>query len=323
MSDKPLISVVAPCFNEEDVVPQFHEQLRAVLDGQAGCRFEIIFVDDGSEDSTLPELLAIRERDPRVKVYSLARNFGHQIALSAGLDHAEGDAVIIMDSDLQHPPELVPRLIELWRDGYDVVSPVRQTTEGVSWLKKAASSLFYKAINAISTTQIRPGVSDFCLLSKQAHRALLSMPESNRFLRAMVAWIGYRRTFVPYVAPARAAGKSKYTFRKMVELSLAGTVSFSDKPLRLAVHVGALVTAIGFLYLLYAVGSHFLGGDTVPGWTSLVCTVLILGGMQLLFLGVMAEYLASAFREVKRRPLYFLKEAGSADPAGPARDTTE
>lgn len=301
------IVVVTPCYNEEAVVDRFHEELVRELE-TLDLDFRVLFVDDGSSDGTLARLNALRERDPRVMVASLSRNFGHQIALSAGLSRASGDAVVLMDSDLQHPPSTIPRLVEEWRKGHDVVSAVRTQTEDGSFLKNFNSKLFYWLIGKLSDTPIVPGAADFCLLSRRAHRALLSMPEHHRFLRGMVSWVGYPRAFVHYDAPARAAGQSKYDLGRMVGLAFDAVFSFSVTPIRIMRRLGLFITALGLLYLGYIFLRAFVLGDLEPGWGSVLSTILILGGLQLVFMGVIGEYLARVFEEVKARPLFLLKQ---------------
>lgn len=305
---REVLSVVCPCFNEAEVVRPFYQKLKGTLDSLEGLRCRILFVDDGSGDDTLARLNEIAAEDPAVSVYSLSRNFGHQVALTAGLDAARGDAVVMMDSDLQHPPSLIPKMVELWRQGNDVVSAVRKCTADETWFKRLSSWAFYRLINWSSETPIYAGAADFCLLSRRAHKSLRQLPERHRFLRGMVSWIGFRRAFVEYEAPARAAGKSKYTLRRMLRLASNAVFSFSAAPLQSSARVGMLAIAAGLLYLVYVVGRYLLWHDLVPGWSSVVCCMVILGGLQLFFIGLIGEYLARIFEEVKRRPLYLLKQ---------------
>jgi dolichol-phosphate mannosyltransferase len=229
------------------------------------------------------------------------------VALTAGLDHAKGDAVLTMDSDLQHPPSLIGPMVELWLEGNDVVSAVRQHTDSVGWFKRHSADAFYWLVNRLSDTPIERGACDFCLLSRPAHQALLSLPERHRFLRGMVAWIGYRRVFIPFHAPARAAGESKYTLAKMVRLAMDAVFSFSTAPIRMASRVGTLVMLAAATYFCYVLGRHWILGDLIPGWSSLICTVLLLGGLQLLSIGIVGEYMSRIFEEAKQRPVYLLK----------------
>ncbi len=318
-ADPTRVTVVVPCFNEEAVVARFHRELAAVADDLPGYRFTFLFVDDGSDDGTLAALDALTAADPRVEVVSLSRNYGHQVALSAGLDHARGDAVVMMDGDLQHPPALLPTLLARWREGYDVVSAVRAGHAGEPALKRFTSRLFYRVFNALSSTRLVPGAADFCLLSARAHRALLRMPERHRFLRGMISWIGFPRALVPFDAPARAAGRSKYGPLRMLALAGNALFSFSAFPLQLATRIGGLIVLAGGAYLAVILWKYFAGEPLVLGWTSLLSVVLILGGTQLVFIGLIGNYLARIFDETKRRPLYFAKRVprGNGGPASP------
>lgn len=304
---RTFLSVVVPCFNESEVIGLFFADLSRTLES-LDVDFEIILVDDGSCDDTLTQLNRFAERDENVRVCSLSRNFGHQIALTAGLDFAEGDAVVMMDSDLQHPPSLIPEMVEQWRAGYDVVSALRQRTEKEPLLKKLTSVGFYKLLNYLSKTKLEYGVADFCLLSRPVYGALRQMPERHRFLRGLVAWVGFKRTFVSYQAPARIAGSSKYTSRKMIALALDAIFSFSAEPLKLAWRLGLLIVALGFGYLAWTLVQGYLRNALVPGYASLIAVVMILGGAQLAFLGLIGQYLARIFEQVKQRPAYLLKQ---------------
>lgn len=302
------LSVVVPCYNESEVVELFHRALRAALDSLAPLKSEIVFVDDGSADDTLEKLNRIAEKDPAARVCSLSRNFGHQIALSAGLDAAAGDAVILMDADLQHPPALIPELVKRWREGHDVVLAVRQRTEGAGFFKNATSGAFYFLLNRLSATKVPPGAADFCLLSRRVAKAIAAMPERHRFLRGLVAWAGFRRTMVPYESPRRAAGSTKYSLVKMTALALDAVFSFSAEPLRLALRAGLAITVLGFFYLAWTLIKGYLLHALVPGYSSLIGVTIILGGCQLMFIGLIGEYLARVFEQVKGRPVYLLKQ---------------
>ena len=315
-SQRDMLTVVSPCYNEERVIELFYEQLRAELVLLDDVDYRIVFVDDGSSDGTLDRLNAIAARDERVGVYSFSRNFGHQAALSAGLQAADGDAVVMMDCDLQHPPALIAEFVRHWRAGSEVVSAVRQRAEDASWFKQVSARSFYWLINRLSETKVVEGAADFCLLSRTAHDALVSMPERHRFLRGMVSWIGFRRSFVPFTAPPRAAGESKYTLLKMVSLALDAVFSFSAAPMRMATRLGASIALLGAVYLAYILLRYVALGDLVPGWGSLICTMLLIGGAQLTFIGIVGEYVARIFEEVKGRPLYVLKQSpGEAEGA--------
>ena len=306
---RPTLCVVSPCFNEAAGIRAFHEALGHVLDSMPELDHRIVLVDDGSTDETLQVLNELATEDERVEVYSLSRNFGHQVALTAGCEVARGDALILMDSDLQHPPELIPALVARWRAGADVVSAVRKRTEGASFFKRLTTRLFYAFLNSISDIRVEPGAADFVLLSRRANQALQSMPERHRFLRGMISWIGFRRDFVEYDAPRRNAGESHYTLRRMVSLASDALFSFSTAPVRLATRLGAALVACGLLYLAYVVYAVFAQPQQiVPGWTSLVIVVLILSGVQILLIGLIGEYIARIFEEAKNRPLYFFKQ---------------
>jgi polyisoprenyl-phosphate glycosyltransferase len=302
------LAIVVPCYNEAAVIEPFYAELVRALEPVRNLDWRVHFVDDGSADGTLDGLNALARRDERVRVYSLSRNFGHQIALSAGLDVTRGYAVLMMDGDLQHPPSIVPSMIALWREGHDVVSAVRQETEGASWFKRATARAFYGLINRLGDTQIVPGAADFCLLSARAHDAVCSMPERHRFLRGLVSWIGFDRAYVPFQAPRRPAGESKYTTLKMVRLALDALFSFSAAPMRLASRLGLALFIPGALYVLYILIAYASGDQFVRGWGSLIGTLLIVGGIQLICIGIIGEYLARIFEEAKQRPLYFFKQ---------------
>jgi len=302
------LAVIVPCFNEEAVIDGFLAELDRVLDSLADVESSVIVIDDGSTDSSLERLNALAARNARLMVFSLSRNFGHQNALSAGLDVADADAVIMMDGDLQHPPALIPDMVARWRAGIDVVSAIRLTTRDSTFLKRFTANAFYWIINRISDVPIVAGAADFCLLSRRAHEALRAMPERHRFLRGMVSWIGFPRAVVTFEAPARVAGDSKYTIAKMVGLAFDAVFAFSAAPMRLAAQVGLVLTALGSVYLAFVVGRFFIYRDLVRGWASLASVLLILGGVQLAFIGLIGEYLARVFEQVKGRPLYVFKQ---------------
>ena len=290
--------MVAPCYNEAEVIRQFYLELKRVLaQGSRGFEHCIVFVDDGSEDATLEKLNELAAADSCVRVLSLSRNFGHQVALTAGSEDAEGDAVILMDSDLQHPPALISRMLQLWREGFDIVSAVRESTSGTSRVKRWSSSGFYALMNKLSGIYIVPGAADFCVLSERAHAALRSCPERHRFLRGMVSWIGFRRICVPFTAPPRAAGRSKYSVRKMCTLGLSAVFSFSTTPIRVATGLGLMAILVSLIYLCY-IGFCLLSGRALTkGWTSLMFLVTFLGGVQLVSTGVLESILAGSSRK--------------------------
>lgn len=302
------LDVIVPCYQECDGIERFHASLTAVLDGLSGVSSHILYIDDGSTDGTLELLNGLERMDCRVQVYSLSRNFGHQVALSAGLDVSRSDVAILMDSDLQHPPSLIVDLCERYCAGYDVVSAVRAETVGASLFKRTSSHMFYSVFNRLSDMPIEPGAADFCLLSRRAKEALIEMPERHRFLRGMIAWVGFPRAFVKYVAPSREAGVSKYTSWRMMKLAMDAVFSFSTRPILLILKTGLAVVLFGIFYLCYEVVRYLICGDAVRGWPSLVALITMIGGLQLVSIAVCGGYIARIFEEEKRRPLYFFKQ---------------
>ena len=300
----PELSVVLPCHNEQGVLAALVERLTAVLRHSVEGH-EIIFVDDGSTDGTSEALDALCERDPAIRVLHLSRNFGQQAALSAGLDAAGGDAVVLMDCDLQDPPEVIESLVARWREGYQVVYAVRRRRkEGA--LKRAAYALFYRSLVLISEIELPLDAGDFCLLDRQVADGMRAMPERQRFLRGLRSWVGFRQVGVEYERQARHAGEPKYTLRKLVRLALSGYVGFSTAPLRLASLLGLVASSLGLLLVLWAILGRILGSDLPRGWASTLAIVLLLGGAQLLVLGVMGEYLGRMYDEVRARPTYIV-----------------
>jgi polyisoprenyl-phosphate glycosyltransferase len=308
MAKPALVSVVVPGLNEAHCLPQLYTELTRVCD-ELFCDFEFLFVDDGSTDSTAHVLAVLRRRDERVRYLVLSRNFGHQAALSAGLAHASGDAVIMMDGDLQHPPALIPTLLDRWQEGYDVVNTVRLETAKINPVKKLFSGLFYKVFNWLGSIHIQPGGADFRLMSRQAVDALNELPERHRFLRGLVPWLGFRQTHVEFKADKRWAGHSKFTLLRNIKFALDGLTSFSFYPLRRLTMLGYIILLFSGCYALWAVGRHFLTDATVPGWTSLMICVLFFGGCQLMAFGVLGEYIGRILEQVKGRPLYLVQQA--------------
>jgi dolichol-phosphate mannosyltransferase len=302
------LTIVSPCFNEEQVIESYYQSLKDTLARMNDLAFEIILVDDGSSDTTPEILKQLAQDDSTMKAVILSRNFGHQIALTAGIDHASGDAVIMMDSDLQHPVELISQMVEFWSQGYDVVSTIRQESRGVGLFKRFTSKSFYWLFNKLSTTYLPTGAADYCLLSKNVYSQLQDMRERHRFLRGLVCWMGFNRKVIPYIAAARGAGVSKYSLVKMVRLATEAIFSFSAKPLTVAIRVGLSLTLIGFAYLLYILYGYFIKQNLIAGWASLICTLLILNGFQLIFIGLIGEYISKIFEQVKERPIYMVKE---------------
>lgn len=300
------ISVVIPVYNEAPNITELVNRVNAVL-AVSGKSYEIILSDDGSKDATLEEIKKLSTEHVFLKAVSLSRNFGHQVALTAGMDHAAGSIIITLDGDLQHPPELIPELLKKHAEGFDIVNTLRLETEGTGPVKNLTSKGFYRLINALSDVEIKAGAADFRLMSRRAADAFLSLKEKDRFTRGLVSWMGFEQTFVPYEADKRFAGKSKYTLRKMVRFALDGLTSFSAKPLRISLYLGFLFAVFGLFYALYAIINHNTG-NTMPGWTSLLIMILLIGGLQLISLGIIGEYLARVYNETKNRPLYFVKE---------------
>jgi dolichol-phosphate mannosyltransferase len=298
-----LLSVVAPVLDEQDLVLAFHERVCAALEG---VPFELVLVDDGSTDGT-PQLLAeLADHDPRVRVIELSRNFGHQTALTAGLDHARGDAVVMMDGDLQDPPELIPTMLERWRNGCDVVYAVRRRRAGETRFKLVTARWFYRLFGALTDVPLEPDSGDFRLLDGAPLDALRTMRERNRFLRGMTVWVGYTQTAVPYEREARAAGETKYTLRKMVSFSLDAVSSFSHRPLQLASVLGFLCAAVAFVSIPVVVALR-LADSYLPGFGTLTIAILLLGGIQLMAIGLIGEYVGRIYDEVKGRPLYVVR----------------
>jgi len=308
MAETPTVSVVIPAYNEAPCLGKLHHELRTVCDALP-YQFEFIFVDDGSTDQTIEVLADLRDQDDRVRYLVMSRNFGHQAAISAGLSIAAGDATIMMDGDLQHPPNLIPRLLECWEAGYEVVNTVRLDTENGSVAKKLLSRAFYWVFRTLSGLPIEPGSADFRLLAREPLDALNRLTERHRFIRGLVPWLGFRQTSVPFRAPARWAGRAKFTFRRSARLALEGVTAFSLYPLRLVAIFGAIVTAASVAYGLFALAWQLLGGPTITGWTSLMICVHFLGGCQLVTLGIISEYLGRTLDQVKGRPLYILRSA--------------
>ena len=301
------VSVVAPVFNEQGNLQEFYEQVKAQFES-IQREFELIFVDDGSFDDSLSLLKRLSTEDPRVKVISLSRNFGHQIAVTAGLECSTCEAVITMDADLQHPPELIPQLIAKWEEGFDVVNAVREKTQRARIFKRASSRIFYGLMSRVSRTPITAGVADFRLLDRRIVKCLCGMKERSRFLRGMVGWLGFRQTGVSYVAKPRHTGKSKYSLSKMLGFGVDGITGFSSFPLRIATYLGFLAAVIGLPYGVWAVYVRLYTDTTEPGWASLVVLILFLGGVQLICLGIIGEYINRIYEEVKGRPLYLVQE---------------
>jgi polyisoprenyl-phosphate glycosyltransferase len=304
-----LVSVVAPVFNEVGVIDAFHRRVVAAL---AGIPFELVLVDDGSTDGTSELLDSLAARDPRVRVIPLSRNFGHQVALTAALDHARGNPVVMLDADLQDPPELIPEMIEHWRQGSDVVYAVRRRRAGETGFKLRTAGLFYRLFGRLATISLEPESGDFRLLDRRPLDALLAMPERSRFLRGMTVWVGYRQCAISYERDPRYAGDTKYTLRRMLRFAFDAMTAFSRVPLQLATYVGFTISLLAFLAIPVIVGLR-LAGEYLPGFATLTIIVLLLGGIQLMAIGILGEYLARTFDEVKGRPLYVVRKPREAE----------
>jgi glycosyltransferase involved in cell wall biosynthesis len=300
------LSVVVPLFNEEEVLPDFHRRVSAVLDA-IEADSEVVYVNDGSHDRTMALLTEIHARDRRTAVIELSRNFGKEVAMSAGLDAARGDAVILIDADLQDPPELIPEMMRKWREGNDVVVMRRRSRAQESWLKKSTARLFYRAMGRIATVDMPENVGDFRLLSRRAAAALRQFPERTRFMKGLFAWIGFPTTELEYDRDGRFAGTTKWNYWRLWNFAIEGITSFSVGPLKLASYVGFFTSVAAFAFGLKFVIKTLLYGDPVAGFPTLVTLVLFLGGLQLMALGVIGEYLARMFIEVKQRPLYLVQ----------------
>lgn len=311
MENKALISIIVPAFNEEEnlsvTVQKISETLVKIGDQYS---FELIFVNDGSSDKTLGLLRQLHQIHPEwVHYISFSRNFGHMSALRCGYDHARGEAVICMDADLQHPPTYIPVFLEKWTQGYEIVFTSRQDDEKTDWFKRISSRYFYALMNRFSDVQIEPGAADFRLLDRKVVNLIRQSRETDLFIRGFIPWVGFRQFVIPYTPDKRFAGQSKYTLRKMLRLALNGITAFSVKPLRIATFLGVIISGMAFLYAGYAVYAHFVLKETVQGWTSVLLSVLIMGGLQLLTLGIIGEYLGRLFMQTKGRPSYIVQES--------------
>jgi len=302
-----MLSVVAAAYDEADVLPAFVARLTAVLE-TIGEEWEVVLVDDGSRDGTWGAIAAASDADPRIRGIRLSRNFGHQLALTAGLSVARGDGVITMDSDLQHPPEAIPALLAAARGGNDVVYAVRSADDAAGFWKRFSARVFYKLLNRLSTLELPEGAADFRWMSRRVVAVIAAMPERHRFLRGLVRWAGYRQTFVEYQRGARQTGESKYSLRRMILFAWDATVSFSSFPLRVASVLGVCVSLLGWLYLVYVLAIKAFTDRAIPGWTSVTAAVLLLGGAQLVFLGILGQYVGRMYDDVKQRPLFLIAE---------------
>jgi len=311
----PSLSVVVPAYNEEEVLPEFHSRMVSVLNTLA-WEWTLIYVNDGSSDQTLLKMLSLRNQDTRICVIDLSRNFGKEIALTAGLDHATGDAVVVIDADLQDPPELIPALLEKLSSGYDVVYAQRTTREGESPLKKLTARSFYRVIQQLTRVQIPVDTGDFRVMSQRVVQSLGTLRERNRFMKGLFAWVGFRQGALPYRRHPRFAGRTKWNYWRLWNLAIEGVTSFSMAPLRVATYVGLMVATGALLYAAVTIYRTLTYGEAVAGYPSLMVVILLLGGVQLMTMGILGEYVGRMFDETKRRPLYFIQNYHSA--AGPS-----
>lgn len=299
------LSVVVPCHNEAGNLHMLYARLRPQLELFEKC--EVIFVDDGSTDHTASIVRQLAMEDERIRLIQLSRNFGHQAALKAGIDQARGDCIVSLDADLQHPPELIPSMVGQWLEGYDVVTTRRLETRGEPFFKRLFSRFFYRLIRFLSDIDLPPGSADFRLIDRSVAEVLRSMKERDIFLRGLISWAGFRQTSLDYIANERFTGASKYNFRKMTRLALAGITSFSVKPLRLSIVLGLLIALLAVLYGVYILYIYLYTDRAIPGWASTTGSILLLGSIQLIVLGILGEYLGKLFMENKRRPPYIIR----------------
>ncbi|MBU8892087.1 MAG: glycosyltransferase family 2 protein [Bacteroidales bacterium] len=305
MKSEYKVSVIVPCYNEEsNIIPLFN----SVSEYTKELNTEIIFIDDGSNDKTFKNIKTLAAQHKNVKFISFSRNFGHQNALKAGYDTAEGDCVISMDADMQHPPELIPEMINLWQKGYKIVSTKRMKDKSLGFLKRLTSNLFYKILNLFSEFKVDSGAADFRLLDKQAVDELKKINEKFLFFRGLIPWLGFSQIQLEYIAAERLSGKTKYSFSKMLHFASNGITSFSVKPLKISVYLGFVIALIAFLYILYAVYIAVFTDKAIAGWTSTIISVLFIGGIQLIMIGILGNYLGKLFMENKNRPNYIIKE---------------
>lgn len=308
-----MISLIVPCYNETDNIESLYVRIEAVME-KIEESWEMICINDGSQDNTLEKLLSLHRRDSRVRVLDFSRNFGKEAALTAGLDHAHGEAVIPLDADLQDPPELIPLMIAKWREGYEVVNAVRKTRDGESWIKRSTSFVFYRVINKLSPVEIPHDTGDFRLISKPVLEAIRQLPERRRFMKGLFAWVGFRSTTIPYERDPRLSGKTKWNYWKLWNFALEGITSFSQIPLQLVSYLGLFVSFSAFLYGILLLVKTLIYGNSVKGYPSLMVTLLFLGGVQMMALGVIGEYIGRTYEESKQRPVYLIRQKWDSAP---------
>jgi len=302
------ITILVPAYNEEAVLHKLYDRLKEVIKSIPAYQFEILFINDGSKDNTLSIIKKMRERDKRISYVNLSRNFGKEIAMLAGIDHAKGDGVIIIDADLQDPPELIPEMIKYWEMGYDDVYAKRRSRSGETWFKKWSSATFYKMLQKMSRIPIQENTGDFRLLDRRCIEALKQIREAQRYTKGMFSWIGYNKKEILFDRDPRAAGETKWNYSKLVDLAIEGVTSFTTAPLRLSAFCGFFISICSFFYIIWIIAKTLLYGEPVAGYPSLMTVILFLGGIQLISLGIIGEYLGRIFNETKNRPLYFVEE---------------
>ena len=304
--NKKLVTILIPTYNEEEALPILYERLVKLMDSLPQYNFELLFVNDGSRDKTLDILKEMRKSDSRVCYVNLSRNYGKEVAMIAGFDYVNGDCMINIDADLQDPPELIPEMLKYWEEGYDDVYAKRKSRKGESILKKLTSWGYYRVLQSMTNIQIQTDTGDFRLLDRRCVEAIRQMRESQRYTKGLYSWIGYKKKEILYDRDARVAGKTKWNYRQLANLSIDGITSFTTSPLRWAAIIGMLVSLCGFIYMIIIIAKTLISGIDVPGYASMMVVILFLGGLQLIFLGIIGEYLGRAFYESKGRPLYFI-----------------
>ena len=307
MGEKVRYSVVIPVYNEEEVVEESYKRLKGVMDS-LGEGYELIFVNDGSRDNTPNILRELCEKDTRVKMLDFSRNFGHQIAITAGMDHSSGQAIIVIDADLQDPPEIIPKMIEAWRNGFDVVYGKRIKRKGETAFKKITALVFYRILNKLTSVNIPLDTGDFRLIDRKVNDVMKEMKERDRYVRGLVSWIGFKQTAIEYIREERWAGETKYPLKKMLKFALDAIISFSYKPLKIASYLGFILSIGSFAYLLVVLYQKLFTMNTVPGWASQTAINLFFHGITLLMLGIIGEYIGRIYEEAKNRPLYVIRE---------------
>ena len=304
---KKLVTILVPAYNEQEVLNLLYDRLEKLMNENTNYDFEVLLVNDGSKDKTFEIMQELREKDKRFCYLNLSRNFGKETAMIAGLDYCKGDAVVIIDADLQDPPELIPEMIKYWEEGYDDVYAKRRSREGETWLKKFTSKMYYRVLQGFTRIEIQKDTGDFRLLDRRCVEALKSMRENQRYTKGLFSIIGYNKKEILYDRDPRAAGQTKWNYGKLIDLSIDGITSFTTSPLRWAALIGCGVSVIGFIYMIYIIIKTIVTGVDVPGYASLMVVILFLGGIQLIFLGIIGEYLGRTFNESKHRPLYFIE----------------